>query len=809
MHLRFVPVFRSAFFATPMDNAYLSITFDTSKPARIGLLDNGFLAILVVFRSALGEKGDFRLFTFLNDMRRQVINRIFGRSARAAISLVAFWASLGFLHGAVGYLHTTGSQIWDSDNNPVRLTGVNWYGFETTWLVVGGLQVQDYHAILNTIKNNGYNVIRIPFSNQMIESPIVPTRISTTSINTDLAGLNSIQILDKIVAAAAKLGLRIILDNHRSEAGSSAEANGLWYTSAYPENAWINDWVALAARYNNNAAVIGMDLRNEPHNATSGGSCWGCGTTAYDWRLAAERAGNSILAVNPNLLIFVEGTDCYNGDCTWWGGNLEGVQNFPVLLNVPNRVVYSAHDYGPNLYTQGWFNSGTTYSSLVSLWTKWWGYISLNHIAPLWVGEFGTTNNNSDITGTTAGSQGQWFQSLITFLRSYPEISWTYWALDGEDSYALLDSNYDSTPANPLKQSLLASIQSQPLAQVIPCDFNGDGKVDLFIYDPATGNAYTALSVGSGGFTYIYTPATPGFDTIRYGDMNGDGKTDLIVYNSSTALGYTLLSNGTGTFTGVSLFWGPGFHRVAAGDLNGDGLTDFLIYRSTDGTSYTALSNGDGTFRYKYTLVSPGFTHMQVADFSGDGKADVVYYNSATGAAFLGISDGAGGFSFSPVALSPAYDAVEAGDIDGDGKSDLLLYASSNGTSTVGLSTGSGFALTTTVWTPGFTNVRMFDFNGDGLADVALYNRSNALAYLLVGSGTASFTSYSLFWPPGLDNISIGDFNGDGKQDVLIYSSASAAAYTGISTGNPANPFTYQYSFWGSGRLLDAAAAEP
>ena len=108
---------------------------------------------------------------------------------------------------------------------------------------------------------------------------------------------------------AGQIGLRIILDNHRSEAGSSAEANGLWYTTAYPESAWINDWNTLASRYLNNSTVIGFDLRNELHNATSGGSCWGCGTLTNDWRLAAERGGNAVQAINPKLLIFVEGTD--------------------------------------------------------------------------------------------------------------------------------------------------------------------------------------------------------------------------------------------------------------------------------------------------------------------------------------------------------------------------------------------------------------------------------------------------------------------------------------------------------------------
>jgi aryl-phospho-beta-D-glucosidase BglC (GH1 family) len=83
-------------------------------------------------------------------------------------------------------------------------------------------------------------------------------------INADLRGLNSLQVLDRIVAYAGSIGLKIILDHHRSEAGNSAEANGLWYTAAYPESAWIADWVALARRYAGNATVIGFDLHNEP-----------------------------------------------------------------------------------------------------------------------------------------------------------------------------------------------------------------------------------------------------------------------------------------------------------------------------------------------------------------------------------------------------------------------------------------------------------------------------------------------------------------------------------------------------------------
>ena len=359
--------------------------------------------------------------------------------------------------------HTEGSRIVSSTGAPVRIAGVNWSGFETTNMVPGGLKIQDYRSILRNIHAAGYNTVRIPFSNQMVESPIVPTNIAFENaegeaINRDLSDLDSMQILDHIVSAAGEAGLKVILDNHRSEAGSSAEANGLWYTAEYPESAWIADWTALAARYKGNPAVIGFDLRNEPHNATNGGSCWSC-NSANDWHLAAQRAGNAILRVNASVLIFVEGTDTVGSESDFWGGNLSGVRTAPVRLAVPGRLVYSAHVYGPTEYQQSWFNAATTPATLAALYHRHWGFISEAGIAPVWIGEFGTPNNDVDVSSTEPGSEGQWFQAIVAYLGSHPSIGWTYWGINGEDRYGLLDAAYNSTPANTLKAQALASIR--------------------------------------------------------------------------------------------------------------------------------------------------------------------------------------------------------------------------------------------------------------------------------------------------------------------------------------------------------------
>jgi endoglucanase len=230
----------------------------------------------------------------------------------------------------------------------------------------------------------------------------------------------------------------------------------------------VNDWAALAKRYAGNPTVVGFDLRNEPHTPAGDtyaqGATWGTGDTATDVRLAYEQAGNAILAADPGALIFCEGigenpTSSGGINSTWWGGDLALAGQFPVTLSSPGHVVYSAHDYGPSLFQQAWFNSSTTSASLDAVWNGNWGYLYAQNIAPVWVGEFGTDNTASDVQSSTAGSQGQWFSSLVSFIKSNQWMGWTYWALNGEDSFDLLDGQYDSTPASAAKQSLLASMQ--------------------------------------------------------------------------------------------------------------------------------------------------------------------------------------------------------------------------------------------------------------------------------------------------------------------------------------------------------------
>jgi endoglucanase len=388
-----------------------------------------------------------------------------------------------------GPWHTEGAQILDANNQPVRIAGVNWFGFETNTFVVHGLQNRNYKDMLNQIKSEGYNTIRLPYSNQLFDAGSKPGGIDYSK-NPDLQGLQGVQLMDKIIAYASSIGLHIILDQHRPDAnGQSA----LWYTNAYPESRWIADWQMLAKRYQGNAMVIGADLHNEPHLP----ACWGCGSQTVDWRLAAERAGNAILALNPNWLIFVEGVDCYGtggvtsgGDssCYWWGGNLQGVKTYPVKLNVQHQLVYSVHDYPASVINQPWLNVPNYPNNLTGVWDKYWGYVRRDGIAPVYVGEFGTRLQTV--------KDKQWFSGLVSYLGKGPGgFNWTFWSWnpDSADTGGLLNDDWQTVNS-----------QKQDQLKVILFPMNGSG-----VGQTTVPTSTAAVSVKQGVLTLDYQDGNP------------------------------------------------------------------------------------------------------------------------------------------------------------------------------------------------------------------------------------------------------------------------------------------------------------
>jgi hypothetical protein len=72
-------------------------------------------------------------------------------------------------------LHTSGYQILNAAGHPVRITSVNWFGFDEKEYVAGGLDHAPLAVIVKQIQEIGVNAVRLPWANETFEhNPLVP-----------------------------------------------------------------------------------------------------------------------------------------------------------------------------------------------------------------------------------------------------------------------------------------------------------------------------------------------------------------------------------------------------------------------------------------------------------------------------------------------------------------------------------------------------------------------------------------------------------------------------------------------------------
>ena len=352
-------------------------------------------------------------------------------------------------------LHTEDRWILDANDQRFKLASVNWYGFEELDFTPAGLEIAHIDDIAAKIAEMGFNSVRLPFSLELVvNDPLIESHV--IAANPQLEGMHALELLDEVIDALARQGIVTILDNHSSEAVWYSLENGLWYTDEYPESVWISCWEQLAERYRDHPGVVGYELRNELRN----GATWG-GPPETDWKAAASRAAEAILAIDSEGLIVVEGIN--------YGADLSGVYTDPLVLSVPGRLVWAAHDYS-------WFHSYIgSYEQLAADLGSSWGFVIVQdqpYTAPMWVSEFGTCNVSTNcIQGTAV--EGAWFSRFLQYLQA-GDIDWAYWPVNGTmaraddreygatDWFGVLDSTW-SEPALPPLLEALQEIQ-QPWA---------------------------------------------------------------------------------------------------------------------------------------------------------------------------------------------------------------------------------------------------------------------------------------------------------------------------------------------------------
>ena len=399
------------------------------------------------------------------------------------------------------WLHAVGSRLYDKDGNQVWLTGANWFGMNCTENFPHGLWSADADELLSSVADHGINIIRFPISTELLLSwmngePYKPVGLTASKdpyymFNPDFCDENgdtmdSMGIFDVLMKKCKKYGIKALIDIHSPASHNSGHNYNLWYyepSAADADNMaansktgeeitydmWIESVTWLAEKYKNDDTIIAYDLKNEPHGKRgyNGTTCptdiakWDDSEDLNNWAFAATECGNSILDVNPNALILIEGVEQYpktekgytydtadiwqaSADVSpwygaWWGGNLRGVKDYPIDFGSKSRnsqIVYSPHDYGPSVYNQTWFDKDfTTQTLLDDYWYDTWAYINDQDIAPLLIGEWG---------GHMDGGKNQKWMELLRDYMIDNHINHTFWCLNPNsgDTGGLLDNSF-------------------------------------------------------------------------------------------------------------------------------------------------------------------------------------------------------------------------------------------------------------------------------------------------------------------------------------------------------------------------------
>ncbi|WP_407651686.1 cellulase family glycosylhydrolase [Actinoplanes sandaracinus] len=488
---------------------------------------------------------------------------------------------------ASDWLHVQGNQIVDEAGNPVWLTGTNWFGFNASERVFHGLWSGNITEITRSMANRGINIVRVPISTQLLLEWKAGT-FGTVNVNTyanpELAGKNSLQIFDFWLQLCEQYGIKVMLDVHSAEADNSGHIHPVWYKGAITPELFYQGWEWVTNRYKANDTIVAMDIKNEPHgtpNDTTRAK-WDGTTDIDNWKHTAETAAKRILAINPNVLVLVEGQEIYpregetwsspntdpdlspNYYYNWWGGNMRGVRDHPINLGAnQDQLVYSPHDYGPLVFNQPWFDKPFDKTTLTNdVWRPNWLYLHENGTAPLLIGEWGGRLGQDP-------RQDKWMTALRDLIVEH-RLHQTFWVLNpnsGDTGGLLLDD--------------WKTWDEQKYALLKPALWQHGGKFVGLDHQVPLGGAGSTTGISLGQ---------------RYGDGGEGGDT-----TAPTAPGQPTASNVTAT--GTTLTW--------TASTDNTGVTGYDVLRATGSGAASVVATVSGT-----TYAATGLTPSTAYTFS-------------------------------------------------------------------------------------------------------------------------------------------------------------------------------------------------
>lgn len=249
--------------------------------------------------------------------------------------------------------------------------------------------------------------------------------------------------------------------------------------------------------------------------------------------------------------------------------------------------------------------------------------------------------------------------------------------------------------------------------KAVRADFDGDGRTDVSIFRPSTGDWwFNRTTAGLGAVNWGLNGDFP-----ISGDFNDDKSSDFGIFRgmvNPTDADFWLLK--TPAFDYEAYSWGLPGDVPFSGDYNGDGQSDIAIYRGSENAYYLFIRGSAEQRAFAFGL--PGDIPL-AGDFNGNGTTDLAVYRPSEGTWYWAEPEGSPGTTVNGVQWGLATDIPVPADYDNDGRDDAAVYRPSSGewfiyySGTLSLGYAQ-WGISTDIPVPG-------DYDGDGKYDIAVF----------------------------------------------------------------------------------------
>ncbi|KAF0685178.1 Aste57867_22880 [Aphanomyces stellatus] len=387
---------------------------------------------------------------------------------------------------------------------PLAIKGLNWFGMETGQAIPFGLWANDQNGttayqIASFLQKNNFNSIRLPICIQNLVNNVMPNKNMINVAQNRAFDVGSyLGLLKSVISTLAFRQISVLISLHTL---TPTDSGGTWFSGDISKDTYLSAVDILTKNLCNGKYwnVIGLDLKNEPHEAT-----WGDGGPK-DFQQGATTIGNRMLLNCPQWLAFVEGvvgthTMPLQGKSVtyydWWGGGLQNAGLVPVVLSIPNKVVYAPHYYTPAVYPQSYlYDAGAVVGSggvligykelsdaalrtnIQATMNDMFGYLATTQDSAILLGEFGglyatdkhphkTTKRCTDFTMQVAMGPG-WSGGYIWSLN--PESAYQYNPADQLGNFVEGVLNIDWQSINTDYLNALKPMDQMANLRPLPC----------------------------------------------------------------------------------------------------------------------------------------------------------------------------------------------------------------------------------------------------------------------------------------------------------------------------------------------------